>query len=100
MTPLVLFAAAFVGRAVVGTLFAGPAYPDSYYYVNLAQQLAGGHGFTIDYIWNFVEVGGQIPPSPTLPIPANAHWMPLAAIVQVPFIWLLGPTPVAAGMPF
>lgn len=100
MTPLVLFVTAFVVRAAVGTLFAGPAYPDSYYYVNLAQQLAGGHGLTIDYIWNFVEVGGQIPPDPILPIPANAHWLPLAAIVQVPFIWVLGATPVASGLPF
>ena len=100
MTPLVLFATAFVVRAVVGTLFAGPAYPDSYYYVNLAEQLAAGRGFSIDYIWNFVEVGGQIPVHPTLPIPANAHWLPLAAIVQVPFIWLLGATPVAFGLPF
>ena len=31
-----------------------------------------------------------------LPIPSNAHWMPLAALVQVPFIWLLGPTALAA----
>src|SRR5688572_5986693 len=100
MTLLVLFATAFVVRAVVGTLFAGPAYPDSYYYVNLAQQLAAGHGFSIDYIWNFVEVGGQIPTDATLPIPANAHWMPLAAIVQVPFIWMFGPTSLAFGLPF
>ena len=100
MTPLVLFATAFVVRAVVGTLFAGPAYPDSYYYVNLAEQLAAGHGFSIDFIWNFVEVGGQIPADPTLPIPSNAHWLPLASLVQVPFIWLLGGTPLAFGLPF
>ena len=100
MTPLVLFATAFVVRAVVGTLFAGPAYPNSYYYVNLAEQLATGHGLSVDFIWNFVEVGGQIPADPTLPIPSNAHWLPLAALVQVPFIWLLGATPLAFGLPF
>ena len=86
-------------RATVGTAFAGPAYPDSYYYVNVAQGLAAGHGFTVDYIWNFVDVGGVLPGHPTLPIPSNAHWMPLAALVQVPFIWLLGPTWLASELP-
>ena len=30
-------------------------------------------------IWIFPEVGGTIPANPTLPIPSNAHWMPLAS---------------------
>ncbi|HET7728046.1 MAG TPA: glycosyltransferase family 39 protein, partial [Candidatus Limnocylindrales bacterium] len=34
------------------------------------------------------------------PIPSNAHWMPLASLVQVPFIWLLGPTAIASALPF
>jgi hypothetical protein len=100
MILLVLFAVGFVARAVAGAMFLGPAYPDSFYYVNVAHQLAAGHGFTIDYIWNFVDVGGTIPTDPTLPIPSNAHWMPLAALVQVPFIWLLGPTALASALPF
>jgi 4-amino-4-deoxy-L-arabinose transferase-like glycosyltransferase len=100
MILLVLFVAGFVARAIAGAIFLGPAYPDSFYYVNVAHQLAAGHGFTVDYIWNFVDVGGTIPPNPTLPIPSNAHWMPLASLVQVPFIWLLGPTPLAAALPF
>ncbi len=99
MIPVVLFAIAFIVRAAVGTAFAGPAYPDSYYYVNVAHGLAAGHGFTVDYIWNFVDVGGVLPAVPTLPIPSNAHWMPLAALVQVPFIWLLGPTWLASELP-
>src|SRR6185312_6280741 len=28
------------------------------------------------------------------------HWMPLASLVQVPFIWLLGATPWASALPF
>src|SRR3989304_5649319 len=40
------------------------------------------------------------PLAPTLPIPSNAHWMPLASLVQVPFIWLLGAGPLASGLPF
>lgn len=99
MILLVLFAIACLVRAVTGAAFAGPAYPDSYYYVNVARELATGHGLTVDYIWNFVDVGGFLPAQPTLPIPSNAHWMPLAAIVQVPFVWLLGAGPLAAALP-
>ncbi len=63
-------------------------------------QLAAGHGFSVDFIWNFVETGGSLPAVGTLPIPSNAHWMPLASLVQVPFIWVLGPTPLASALPF
>jgi hypothetical protein len=99
MIPVVLFAIALLVRAAVGTAFAGPAYPDSYYYVNVAQSLAAGHGFTVNYIWNFVDVGGVLPSAPTLPIPSDGHWMPLAALVQVPFIWAIGPTWLASELP-
>lgn len=99
MAPLVVFAVALIARAAVGTAFAGPAYPDSYYYFAVAQQLAAGNGLTVDYIWNFVDVGGTLPAQPMLPIPSNAHWMPLAALVQVPFVWLFGPGSPAAVLP-
>jgi hypothetical protein len=100
MAPLVLFAVALLVRVVAGLANPGPAYPDSYYYVNVAQQLAAGNGFQIDFIWNFVDVGGRLPEDPMLPIDSNAHWMPLASLVQVPFIWILGLTPVAYGLAF
>ena len=99
MIPLVLFAAALVVRVAVGAAFAGPAYPDSYYYVHVAQQLAAGHGFTVDYLWNLDDAAGGLLASGTLPLPANGYWMPLAEIVQVPFIVLLGPTWIASGLP-
>ena len=98
--PLLLFVIALAARAVTAALFLEPAYPDAYYYANVARELAEGGGFQVDYIWNFVEVGGVLPSSAVLPIPSNAHWMPLAALVQVPFIWLLGPTGLAASLPF
>ncbi len=98
--PIALYLLAFVGRLVLVGGFADPAYPDSFYYVDVARQLAAGHGFTTDVVWIFAEVGGKIPANPTLPIPSNAHWMPLASIVQVPFIWLLGPTALASALPF
>ena len=102
VVPLSLFLVALCARILTGAVFPDPAYPDAFYYVNLARELAAGHGFSIDYIWNFVEVGGRLPDAAAavLPIPSNAHWMPLAALVQVPFIWLLGPTALASGLPF
>src|SRR5688572_28917650 len=100
MTLLVLFGVALLARVVSGLAFPDPAYPDSYYYVNLARQLAECNGFQVDYIWSFVEVGGVLPAEPRLPIPSNAQWMPLAAVIQLSFIWLLGPTAVAAALPF
>ncbi|HYO44237.1 MAG TPA: hypothetical protein VES19_13655 [Candidatus Limnocylindrales bacterium] len=99
-TPVTLFLLALVARLVVAAGFPDPAYPDSFYYVDVARQLAAGHGFTVDFVWIFAEVGGTIPLVPELPIPSNAHWMPLASLVQVPFIWVLGPVPLASTLPF
>lgn len=98
--PIALYFLALAVRlALVGT-FPDPAYPDSFYYVDVARQLAAGHGFNVDVLWIFAEVGGKIPANPVLPIASNAHWMPLASLVQVPFIWLLGPTAFASALPF
>ncbi len=98
--PVTLFLVALGARALSGALFLDPAYPDSFYYVNVARELAAGHGFSIDFIWNFLETGGTLPAVGVLPIPSNAHWMPLASIIQVPFIWVLGPTALASALPF
>jgi len=75
---ILLFVLAVAVRTLLFLHFPDPAYPDSYYYVDVARSLAAGHGFNIDFIWIFVEVGGKIPANPLLPIPADAHWMPLA----------------------
>ena len=99
MIRLVLFAAALLVRAGVGLVFAGPAYPDSYYYVHVAQQLAAGHGFVANYIWNLDDISRLATPG-LLPTTANGLWMPLAELVQVPFIWVLGPTNLASALPF
>ena len=98
--PIGLFALAVLVRGIVFGLHPDAAYPDSYYYVDVARALQAGHGFNIDFIWSFVDVGGRIPAHPMLPIPSNAHWMPLAAIIQLPTMWLLGPTPLASVIPF
>ncbi len=98
--PIVLYGLALVVRLVLVWHFPDPAYPDSFYYVEVARSLAAGQGFNIDVVWIFPEVGGSIPVDPTLPIPSNAHWMPLASLVQVPFLAVLGPTAIASALPF
>jgi hypothetical protein len=98
--PAGLFVVAFVARVVTALPFFAPGYPDSVYYLATAREIAAGHGFTIPYIWAFVDTGGHLPAVGVLPIPSNEHWMPLASIVEVPFIWLLGPTYLASCLPF
>ena len=97
---LALYGLALLIRLAFLVMFPDPAYPDSYYYVNVAQALHAGQGFNIDFIWVFVDVGGWLPTDPRLPIPSNAHWMPLASMVQVPFFAVLGFNGFAAGLPF
>ena len=99
-TPIALYLLALVGRLVLIALHPDPAYPDSYYYADVARSLATGHGFSVDFVWIFAEVGGRIPAAPVLPIPSNAHWMPLASLVQVPFLLLFGLKAWAAALPF
>lgn len=99
-TSLALYAFAVLVRAAAAIGFPWPAYPDSAYYVDVARSLAAGRGFHVDFIWIFAEVGGKIPANPTLPIPSNAHWMPLASIVQAPFIALLGDGAMVSLIPF
>ena len=91
-TILGLYALALAIRLALIAGFPDPAYPDSFYYVDVARSIAAGQGFNVDFIWIFAEVGGAIPANPVLPIASNAHWMPLASLVQVPFIMVLGPT--------
>jgi dolichyl-phosphate-mannose-protein mannosyltransferase len=97
--PILLYLLALVVRVGLVIVYPDPAYPDSYYYVDVARALAAGHGLNLDFIWIFAEVGNHIPASPSLPIPGNAHWLPLASFIQAPFIAVLGPTPWASAIP-
>src|SRR5207249_393953 len=95
--PVALYLVALLVRLAFLVLFPDPAYPDSYYYADVARAVQGGHGFNVDFIWIFAEVGGRLPADPHLPIPSNAHWMPLASVVpfaivgalSAPLTWLI-----------
>jgi hypothetical protein len=94
-----LFVLALAVRAVLVALYPDPAYPDSYYYVDVARAIAAGHGLEVDFVWIFAEVGNRLPDPAVLPIPSNAHWLPLASFLQAPFVSLLGPTALASALP-
>ncbi len=98
--PLLLYGLALAVRLVLIWHFPDPAYPNSFYYVDVARALAAGDGFNVDVIWIFPEVGGVIPAEPVLPVPSNAHWMPLASVIQVPFLLLFGNVAWASALPF
>jgi len=98
--PLGLFALALAVRSFLAATYPHPGYPDAAYYVEVARNVGAGRGFSVDFLWTFIEVGGRIPADPYLPVPSNPHWAPLASLVQVPFIWLLGPSIGASLIPF
>jgi 4-amino-4-deoxy-L-arabinose transferase-like glycosyltransferase len=96
---LLLYALALLVRLVLIALYPDPAYPDSYYYVDVARALAATGRLEVDFVWIFAEVGGDIPANPVLPVASNAHWLPLSSFLQAPFIVLLGPTAFASALP-
>jgi Dolichyl-phosphate-mannose-protein mannosyltransferase len=96
---LLLYALALLVRLVLVATYPDPAYPDSYYYVDVAKALHDGHGLNVDFVWIFAEVGGSIPANPTLPIPSNAHWLPLSSVLQAASLAIFGDTPIALGIP-
>jgi hypothetical protein len=98
-TPILLFALALGVRLLLIAAYPDPAYPDSYYYVDVARSLHATGRLEVDFVWIFAEVGGAIPANPVLPIPSNAHWLPLSSFLQVPFITVLGPTAWASALP-
>src|SRR5688572_17163962 len=96
---LVLFLIALVVRAVAVVLVPWPPFTDPAYYSLIAQRLVQGHGFTTPVLWSFLEVGGVLPDPAVLPLPSNAHWMPLTSIVAAGSMGLFGPSYVAGTVP-
>lgn len=71
--------------------FPGVADPNHYY--NLAVRLIEGHGFTIDYIWQYSA-------NPASIVHPEEHWMPLAAALAALPMALFGVSVHAAISPF
>jgi len=81
--PFALFAFALVVRAAVFGLHPDAAYSDSYYYVDVARALHAGHGFNIDFIYSFLDVGGRLPSDPHGGV-AKPDWIG-APVFTVPY---------------
>jgi hypothetical protein len=97
--PILVYLLALAVRFALAAQYPDAAYPDSYYYVDVARALAATGRLEVDFVWIFAEVGGAIPDPAVLPVPSNAHWLPLSSFLQVPFIWVLGPTAWASALP-
>ena len=97
--PVLLYALAFVVRIVLAAMYTDPAYPDSYYYVDVARHRWPRPGASSSTSSGSSPRSAGIPDPAVLPIASNAHWLPLASFLQVPFIWLLGPTACASTLP-
>ncbi|NDJ62174.1 MAG: hypothetical protein GYB67_13685 [Chloroflexi bacterium] len=95
--PLALLGAICVGalilRLLLLPLIAHPGIADPNHYYNLGLRLADGHGFTIDYIWQY-----SLPPD-ALAHPEE-HWMPLTAVIAAGPLALFGESVAAALLPF
>lgn len=96
---LVLTAAALLLRALAVAIVPWPPFTDPAYYSLIAQRLAEGHGFTTPVLWSFIEVGSALPDPATLPVPSNAHWMPLTSIVAAGSMAVFGTSYVAGTLP-
>jgi hypothetical protein len=88
-----------MARAVAAVWIDAPPYLDAAYYELVARQLATGHGVTSPALWSFLEVGGQLPASPALPVASNGHWMPLTSIIAAGSMLIFGPSRLAAELP-
>src|SRR6476619_1420964 len=89
---LVLAALGLVARLATALPVDYAPYTDPAYYTLVAERLATGHGFSVPVIWSFLEVGSRLPTPAVLPVPSNAHWMPLTSILAAGPMALLGPS--------
>ena len=85
-----LVALALVARVVAAWLVPSAPYTDAAYYTLAAERLASGFGFTLPVLYSFLEVGGVLPASPSLPVDAFGHWMPLSSVVAAGSMELFG----------
>lgn len=90
---LVLLVLAVISRLALaaGVTFPGIADPTHYYTV--AENLASGRGFEVDYLWNYLDRPEGLPHA------ANDYWAPLPAFVMAAAFFLLGKSLLAALLP-
>ena len=71
-------------RLYIANLATFPGHADHAFYFTVAKNVVAGHGFSIDYIWNYLS-------HPTnLTHASHDYWMPLPSAVMAAFLWLPG----------
>ena len=70
-----LFIVALLVALVLVAIQPVPGYMDADYYYAGGKQLAGGHGFSDPFLWNYLDHPQG------LPHPSNSYWNPLASMV-------------------
>jgi hypothetical protein len=108
---LMVFILSLIVLGAVASFQTAPGYMDADYYYSGGAQLASGHGFQENFLWNYLD-------DPTgTPHPSHTYWMPLASLLaailpalagkvdfflaRIPFI-LIGAlaAPVTAGLSY
>lgn len=72
---ILIIVGAFLFRALLAVLYVRfPGIADPNFYYNSALRLLDGHGFTIDYIWNYALAPASL-------IHPEDNWMPLTTVL-------------------
>jgi hypothetical protein len=90
LSALLVFAVAFVVRAIYATQIVFPKPEDTAYYVGVARNLLDGRGLVSDALWSY-----QTPPL-TFPRPAFEVWLPLPTFLAAIPMAIAGSTFAAA----
>lgn len=88
---IVALVAAF---AVVVGFNQQPAFADSFYHYNAAEQLAGGNGLVDQYVWLYFTL------PETIPAPSYTYWMPGTSLVAALGMLIFGSSYAAAQVGF
>ena len=79
-----IYLASWLVYAVVAWPHTHPPYMDSFYYVDIARNLAHGQGLTEGFVWNYL--GG----APPLRHPSSEYWLPGLSLLLAPVLALGG----------
>ncbi len=87
---LLLFLVSLAFNSAIAWFQQAPGYMDADYYYAGGVRLVQGHGFTENYLWNYLD-------NPqSLPHPSHGYWFPLASILAAAGMWLTGTDTFAA----
>lgn len=78
-----LYLLALAVYAAVAWPHTHPPYMDSFYYVDIARNLAHGQGLTENMVWNYLSG------TPPLRHPSSTYWLPGMSLLLAP-LWALG----------